>query len=101
MLPQTTIHNYTGITLVNITWDPLPGYLRTHLIGYLLSYTAIQHAEKDLENQPTYFMNVTANVTHTIVTGLKIYTVYKMVIRPLIRIGLGRTKLVLYAGICI
>ncbi|XP_031558832.1 uncharacterized protein LOC116295209 isoform X2 [Actinia tenebrosa] len=100
LLPQTTIHNYTGITSFNITWAPLPGYLRTHLIGYLLSYTAIQHADKDLENEHSYVMNVTANVTHTSVTGLRIYTVYRVEIRPLIRIGVGRTRLVLIAATC-
>jgi hypothetical protein len=99
MLPQMTIHNYTGTTMFNITWAPLPGYLRTHLIGYFLSYTAINYAEKDLENQPTCVMNVTANATHTCVQGLNIYTIYRVEIRPLIRLGVGLTKIVAFAGI--
>lgn len=91
--------NYTGTTLLNITWDILPGYLAGHVISYRLSYT-ISHSKgsERVEQASPQVIQVKPNTTQFTITGLALFSVYRLEVRPLTRNGLGLTTQVAYGG---
>jgi len=90
--------NYTSTTSLNVTWDTLPGYLAGHVISYRLWYT-ISHSNGESVKQPSFHViDVKMNTTQFTITGLAIFSVYHLEVRPLTRNGLGLTTHVAYGG---
>ena len=73
------------------------------LEGFYINYHAVRRGGEpvpDLLSEPNHTMTVCASATTVILTGLTIYTTYKIEVALITSKGTGKFSEPLYAGIC-
>ena len=73
------------------------------LEGFYINYHAVRRGGEpvpDLLSEPNHTMTVCASATTVILTGLTIYTTYKIEVALITSKGTGKFSEPLYAGVC-
>ena len=87
---NATAVNDTDIRLLPLLWEPLPQkFVHGVLLGYKVTYQAIQRGDIDETGLPVWKLIVGPNDTSVVLQNLESYTVYRVQIWAFTRIGDG------------
>ncbi|XP_031558188.1 protein sidekick-2-like, partial [Actinia tenebrosa] len=74
-----TAENYTTTSSLPVLWQPIPPHgLPGILLGYRLYYTPVSTGEYDIEEGETKEIRIPADKTQFVLSGLDIYTKYRV-----------------------